>query len=96
MFSRRYATLGYFLPKSGDESPGYILRPLARTILAAIEAIERSPALQRGFDNRKSNTASHSDARIQSNKCYSSIRCDACRFNRRDATTDPFSTETQR
>jgi len=82
----------HFPPKPGDESPGYVHRPLARailaaiaaiepgyvhrplarTILAAIAAIERSPVLQRGFDNRKSKTASRSDVRIQPSKCHSS------------------------
>ena len=60
--------------------------PLARTTLAAIAAIERSPALQRGFDNRKSKTASHSDARIQPSKCHSSnsMRCLSVQPSRRD------------
>ena len=44
----------HFPPKPGDESPGYVHRPLSRTSLAAIAAIERRPALQRGFENAKS------------------------------------------
>ena len=44
--------------------------------LAAIAAIEGSPALQRGFDNRKSKTASHSEAEFSRANVIHRIRCD--------------------
>ena len=72
--------------RDSGNRPGYVHRSLTRAILAAIAAIERSPALQRGFDNRKSKTASRSDARIQPSKCHSSnsMRCLSVQPSRRD------------